>query len=277
MASSSPRRASVTASSSAAAAARAVSGVGAPGLQLGCRPRTTYSVESGTRPDFRASSTISGPIPAQSPSVMPMRGFVVLVLMLVIVIEFVHSARTGLDQRRRSRLSGRGREEEERNALERLDVSFLPQAGDPALLNLLGFFLDQFLLDIGAHFRERLRAAAVFILNLQDVIIAGVIDNVADSADGHVEGELFQRFRQSFALDHPPVAAVVLRAVLGVHLRYLLELCATGELAEHFFGEFFLRGRAGRILMTGNHDHSQFNLLLGRKFIAMFPVVLVDP
>jgi hypothetical protein len=30
-----------------------------------------------------------------------MRGFVVLVLMLVIVIEFVHSARTGLDQQRR--------------------------------------------------------------------------------------------------------------------------------------------------------------------------------
>src|SRR5207253_11231601 len=123
MASSSPRRASVTASSSAAAAARAVSGVGTPGLQLGCRPRTTYSVDSGTRPDFRASSTISGPIPAQSPSVMPMRGFVVL--MLVIVTEFVHSARTGLDQERRGRLRGSGRkekeEEEERNALERLD------------------------------------------------------------------------------------------------------------------------------------------------------------
>jgi hypothetical protein len=33
--------------------------------------------------------------------VMPMRGFVVLVLMLVIVIEFVHSARTGLDRERR--------------------------------------------------------------------------------------------------------------------------------------------------------------------------------
>src|SRR6476469_6232596 len=128
MASSSPRRASVTASSSAAAAARAVSAVGSPGLQLGCRPRTTYSVESGTRPDFRASSTISGPIPAQSPSVMPTRGFVVLLilLMLVIVIEFVRSARTGLDQKRRGRLRGSGRkeEEEEGNALERFDVSF---------------------------------------------------------------------------------------------------------------------------------------------------------
>jgi hypothetical protein len=34
--------------------------------------------------------------------------------MLVIVIEFVHSARTGFDQQKRGRLSGRGREEEEK-------------------------------------------------------------------------------------------------------------------------------------------------------------------
>src|SRR5262249_7569606 len=122
---SSPRRASVTASSSAVAAARAVSGVGTPGLQFGCRPRTMYSVEPGTRPDFRASSTISGPIPAQSPGVMPMRGFVVRLLMHVIVIEFVHSAPTGFDQQ------SRGIEDEERNALERLDVSFCAEAGDP--------------------------------------------------------------------------------------------------------------------------------------------------
>jgi hypothetical protein len=58
----------------------------------------TYLIESGTRPDFRASSTISGPIPAQSPSVIPTR-FGVLLLMLVIVVEFGHSARTGLDQK----------------------------------------------------------------------------------------------------------------------------------------------------------------------------------
>src|SRR6516225_1302347 len=214
---SSPRRASVTASSSAAAAARAVSGVGCPGLQFGWRPMTTYSVESGTRPDFKASSTISGPIPAQSPSVIPMRQFVVLLLMLVIVIELVHSARTGLKQQRRG--SGRGGAEDS----EGLDVGFLPQAGEPTFLKLLGLFLDQFLLDIGAHFVERFCAAAVFILNLQDVIIAGVIDDVADSVDGHVEGELFQRLRQSFVFDPAPVAAIIFRAVLGIHLRHLLK------------------------------------------------------
>src|SRR6266704_5986798 len=100
MASNSPRRASVTASSSEAAAARAVSAVGCPEVQSGYLPMILYSAEFGSRSDFRARSTISGPIPAQSPSVIPIHGFflLLLLLMLVIVIEFVHSARTGVEQ-----------------------------------------------------------------------------------------------------------------------------------------------------------------------------------
>src|SRR6266446_6985215 len=195
MASSSPRRASVTASSSAAAAARAVSGVGTPGLQFGCRPRSTYSVESGTRPDFRASSTISGPIPAQSPSVMPMRGFVVLMLLLVIVIEFAQSSTSRIKRRDgRLRLSERGRAE---CASERLDVSLCAQAGDPAFLNTLCFLLKQFLLDIVPRFGKRTRSAAAFIFDFDNIIIAGEIDDVADSTDRHVEGELFKLGSQS--------------------------------------------------------------------------------
>src|SRR5438093_405829 len=73
-ASSSPRRASVTASSSAAAAARAVSRVGCPKEQSGYLPTILYSADFGTRSAFSARSTISGPIPAQSPSVIPTRG-----------------------------------------------------------------------------------------------------------------------------------------------------------------------------------------------------------
>ena len=46
-----------------------------------------YSADFGTRSDLSARSTISGPIPAQSPSVMPILGFL-LVLMLVIAIDF---------------------------------------------------------------------------------------------------------------------------------------------------------------------------------------------
>jgi len=60
------------------------------------------------RPDFRARSTISGPIPAQSPSVIPIR-FGVLPLMLVSLIDFAHSARTGLDD---------GEEEERKKKIE---------------------------------------------------------------------------------------------------------------------------------------------------------------
>ena len=52
-----------------------------------------YSADFGTRSDLSARSTISGPIPAQSPSVMPMLGFLLLLLlllmlMLVIAIDF---------------------------------------------------------------------------------------------------------------------------------------------------------------------------------------------
>jgi hypothetical protein len=57
--------------------------VGSLGLQSGCLPMRTYSAEPGRRSDLKARSTISGPIPAQSPSVIPIRGFV-LVLMIVI-------------------------------------------------------------------------------------------------------------------------------------------------------------------------------------------------
>src|SRR4029077_6262515 len=131
MASSSPRRASVTASSSAAAAARAVSTVGSPGFQFGCRPITTYFAEFGIRPDFRARSTISGPIPAQSPSVIPMRKLL-LVLILVIVIE---SAQSSTNRIRRSREDeGVAGEEEGEIRSEGLDESLCAQAGDPAFL-----------------------------------------------------------------------------------------------------------------------------------------------
>ena len=46
-----------------------------------------YPADFGSRSDLSASSTISGPIPAQSPSVMPMFGFL-LMLMLVIAFDF---------------------------------------------------------------------------------------------------------------------------------------------------------------------------------------------
>src|SRR5205809_1570370 len=72
-ASSSPRRAKVTTSSSAAAAARLVSTVGSPNEQSGYFPMMTYSAVVGRAFDESAARTTSGPMPAQSPSVIPMR------------------------------------------------------------------------------------------------------------------------------------------------------------------------------------------------------------
>src|SRR5262249_33658815 len=88
---------------------------------------------------------------------------------------------------------------------ERLDVGFFSQAGEPAFLNLLGFVLDQLFLYVRADFGKRLRAAAVFIFDLQDVIIAGVIDDVTDSVDRHAESEFFQRLGQGLVFDPAPV------------------------------------------------------------------------
>ncbi|PYL31458.1 MAG: hypothetical protein DMF39_02840 [Verrucomicrobia bacterium] len=55
-----------------------------------------YSAARARRSGFRATSTISGPIPAQSPSVMPTRGLVLLLLMLVIVTEFAQSSTSAI-------------------------------------------------------------------------------------------------------------------------------------------------------------------------------------
>src|SRR6266404_2916800 len=67
-----PRRASVTASSSAAAAARLVSTVASPNEQSGYFPMMTYSAVVGRAFDLSAARITSGPMPAQSPSVIPM-------------------------------------------------------------------------------------------------------------------------------------------------------------------------------------------------------------
>jgi hypothetical protein len=51
-----------------------------------------YSADRGIRADFSARSTISGPMPAESPSVMPMRGLrrVLVLLIASYLIEHEH-------------------------------------------------------------------------------------------------------------------------------------------------------------------------------------------
>src|SRR3989442_3774622 len=158
------------------------------------------------RPDFRARSTISRPIPAQSPSVMPMRGFVVLMLVIgPFLIDYEHdyhpSPRLRLGRRAAAGVKQTPNANSDKSRtgrptpstqLKRLDVGFFAQAGDPALLNLLRFLLQQFFFNIGARLGERFRGAALFVFNFEDVIIPSVIDDVANSADWHVAGDLVQ-------------------------------------------------------------------------------------
>src|SRR5207237_10783659 len=83
--------------SRAPAIACLVSMVGLPNEQSRYLPMTLCPAESERSPDFSARSTISGPIPAQSPSVIPRRSFL-LALMLVIVIEsYTNRARVIVD------------------------------------------------------------------------------------------------------------------------------------------------------------------------------------
>src|SRR5437870_13149011 len=102
------------------------------------------------RPDFRARSTISRPIPAQSPSVMPMRGFVVLMLVIgPFLIDDEHdyhpSPRLRLGRRAAAGVKqtpnanadkSRTRRPTPSTQLNPPDVGFYPQADDPALPNL---------------------------------------------------------------------------------------------------------------------------------------------
>jgi hypothetical protein len=92
----------------------------------------------------------------------------------------------------------------------------------------LRFQLDQFLLDFGPRFSEWSRYAAVLVLDLKDVIIAGVVDDGANSPEWHFESGVFERGCECFAFDPPPIAALIARAVFGINLRHAIELGATG-------------------------------------------------
>src|SRR5260370_9049241 len=94
------------------------------------------------------------------------------------------------------------------------DVSLGAQTGDPAFLQTLGFQLKQFFLDFGPSLRERSGLAATFILDLEDVVVAGVVDNVADSSDWNFESDVFERGGERFPFAPAPVAAQIARTVL---------------------------------------------------------------
>src|SRR5437870_6258752 len=108
----------------------------------------------------------------------------------------------------------------------------------------------------------------MFIFDFENVIIAGILDDVADSPDRHIEGELFKWASQGVALYPAPISAIVAGAVLRINLRGAIELCSAGKCTEQFFSQGLLRRRARRSFLARNRDHSQFDLLLGGRFLV---------
>src|SRR5260370_27479938 len=115
------------------------------------------------------------------------------------------------------------------------DVSLGAQTGDPAFLQTLGFQLDQFFLDFGPSFRERSGVSTLLVFDFENVVIAGVIDNIADSSDWDFESNVFERVRECFASDPAPIAAQIARTVLAINFRDPLGVGAACEFAYPFF------------------------------------------
>src|SRR4051812_44858020 len=112
---------------------------------------TEYCASGLKRPESRAARTISGPTPAWSPRVMPMRQ------------RIAHCHHPPAKSQRE---------------LEGPDVGLLAQTGQPDLLLPLGLFLDQFLLDFRPQFGERGSVATAFLFHLEDVIVRPELDHM---------------------------------------------------------------------------------------------------
>src|SRR6266568_8676814 len=122
---------------------------------------------------------------------------------------------------------------------------------------MLRFKLDQLFLDLGPNFSERARLAAAFLVDFEDVIIAGKFYDAANSSDWQIERDSFKRSGQRLAFDPPPVAALVAGAVLGINLRDAVELGTARQLAEDFLGHRFLRRGVITLGMAGDHDQAK--------------------
>ena len=141
---------------------------------------------------------------------------------------------------------------------------------------MLRFQLDQLFLDLWPNFRERAGLAAAFLVDFEDVIIAGKFYDVAHSSDWQIERDFFQRRGQGLAFDPSPIAALVARAVLGISLRGTGELGAARQLAKDSLDHRFLRRGVTALGMAGDHDHAKLDLLFGGKLIAVRFVIFFN-
>src|SRR6266699_1565889 len=141
---------------------------------------------------------------------------------------------------------------------------------------MLRFQLDQLFLDLWPNFSERTRRAAAFLVNFENVIIAGKFYDIANSSDWQIERDFFKRSGQGLAFDPSPIAALVAGAVLRINLRHTVELGAARQLAKDFLDHRFLCRGVTALGMAGDHDHAKLDLLLRRKSVAVRFVIFFN-
>src|SRR5260370_9711159 len=74
-----------------------------------------------------------------------------------------------------------------------LYVGFLAQTSQPAFLLGLGFFRDQFFLNLVPDFGEGACHAAAFSFDFENVIVAGQSDDVANLSGSQIKRDFLER------------------------------------------------------------------------------------
>src|SRR6266404_1155947 len=113
--------------------------------------------------------------------------------------------------------------------LKRTDESLGAQTGEPALLEILRLLLEQLLFDIRARLGHGLGRAAAFVFDLENVVVAVEVDNVANFSAPEIESDFLERPGQRLAFDPAPVAAEFTGTVFGINLRHAVKLRAIGQ------------------------------------------------
>ncbi len=118
-----------------------------------------------------------------------------------------------------------------------LDVGFLAEGVQPAILGLLALLLDEVALDLLAHFGDGLDLGVLASLDLENAVGTLELHDRAYFAGLEIKGDPGEVFVEGVTFDPAPVAAGFLGGlVLGIHLRHAVELRALGDLLANFLG-----------------------------------------
>ena len=143
----------------------------------------------------------------------------------------------------------------------------------PLLLILLALDLQELGFDPFAQFLQRFHRAALFLLHEHEVEGPVHLDDVADFSGLQTEENLLH-LRAQIAVLHPaPVAALVLRRVLGIHPREVGEVRAAHDFLTDFLGHLALLRGLGAVV---DLDHAKLHFVVRRPLLNVLVVVALD-